>query len=211
MRIFDLSLYLVTDSEGMTQDVFLNKLDAALSNGVTLLQLREKDKVTCDYFALAQNVKKIAAKHNIPLIIDDRIDVALACGADGVHLGQEDMPVDVARKIMGRDSILGATAKTVEQAQRAQQLGANYLGVGAIYPTKTKVKTVLTSIDTLRDICAAVTIPVVAIGGLNSNNLSIVHKSGISGISVVSAIMKADYPGEEAKLLLQKVKKILFG
>ena len=210
MGNFDLSLYLVTDSEGMTQDVFLSKLDAALSNGVTLLQLREKDKVTCDYFALAKNVKKIAAKHNIPLIIDDRIDVALACGADGVHLGQEDMPVDVARKIMGRKSILGATAKTVEQAQRAQQLGANYLGVGAIYPTKTKVKTVLTSIDTLRDICAAVTIPVVAIGGLNSNNLSILHKSGISGISVVSAIMKADYPEEEAKLLLQQVKKILF-
>lgn len=209
MKKIDLSLYLITDKEGLSEEVFLNKIDAALKNGVTLLQLREKNATTYDYLNLAQKVKKVADKYAVPFIIDDRVDIALACAADGVHLGQEDMPIDVARKLLGKDKIIGATAKTIEQAQQAQLLGADYLGVGAIYPTTTKVKTVLTKVETLKDICANVAIPVAAIGGLNSENLAVLENSGIRGICVVSAIMKAEDSGETAKVLKQKAKQLI--
>ena len=127
---------------------------------------------------------------------------------DGVHLGQSDLPIDLARKILGPDKIIGATAKTVPQALEAYQQGADYLGVGAIYPTTTKVKTVLTSTDTLRDICAAVPIPVNAIGGLNRDNIDILAGIPIAGICVVSAIMKADDPGRAALELHVKAREL---
>ena len=144
---------------------------------------------------------ELTQRYNVPLIIDDRIDVAIAAEAEGVHLGQSDMPIDIARKILGDDMIIGATAKTVAQAEEAYQGGADYLGVGAIYPTTTKVKTVLTSTETLAEICKAVPIPVNAIGGLNKDNIDVLKGIDIAGICVVSAIMKADDPQKAASEL----------
>ncbi len=184
-------LYLVTDSTGLSEDEFLKKVEDAILGGVTILQLREKDKTTREYIDLGRKVHEITVKYDIPLIIDDRIDVAMAIDAEGVHLGQSDMPVDIARKILGKNKIIGATTKTVEQALEAYRKGADYLGVGAIYPTTTKVKTVLTSVDTLRDICKAVPIPANAIGGLNKDNIQVLKGVPIAGICVVTAIMKA--------------------
>ena len=146
----------------------------------------------------------IASHYNVPLIIDDRVDVALAVDAEGVHVGASDMPVQTARRLMGEDKIVGATAKTVPWALDAYSQGADYLGVGAIYPTTTKVKTVLTSVDTLRDICEAVPIPANAIGGLNKDNIDVLEGVPIAGICVVSAIMKADDPREAARELKQR-------
>ncbi|SFD06656.1 thiamine phosphate synthase [Butyrivibrio sp. YAB3001] len=200
-----LKLYLVTDSTGMTQDLFLSRVEAAIRGGVTILQLREKDKTTREYLELAIKVHEITKKYNVPLIIDDRIDVAMAIDAEGVHLGQSDMPVDIARKLLGKEKIIGATTKTVLKALEAERNGADYLGVGAIYPTTTKVKTVLTSVDTLREICEAVSLPVNAIGGLNKDNIDILQGVPISGICVVSAIMKADDSEAAAKELFQRI------
>lgn len=205
----DTTLYLVTDSTGLEEKIFLQKIESALQNGVTLLQLREKEKSTREYIALAEKVHEISQKYGIPLLIDDRIDVALAVGAEGVHLGQSDMPIDTARKIMGSGYIIGATTKTVPQALEACEKGADYLGVGAIYPTTTKVKTVLTSVDTLQDICDSVSIPVNAIGGLNSENIDILSGKSIAGICVVSAIMKSADSGESAGLLRKAMREKL--
>ena len=203
MYKFDSTLYFITDSTGLSEDVFLSRISMALDGGATMIQLREKDRTTREYIKLAEKVHSIAQSHHIPLIIDDRVDVALATGAEGVHVGQTDMPVSIARNLMGDDRIVGATTKTVVQALEAYEQGADYLGVGAIYPTTTKVKTVLTSTDTLRDICAAVPIPVNAIGGLNSSNLDVLSGIPIAGICVVSAIMKAEDPYSAAKKLLE--------
>ncbi|MCR5671022.1 MAG: thiamine phosphate synthase [Butyrivibrio sp.] len=193
-----MELYLVTDSTGMSEEIFLSRVEAALRGRVTLLQIREKEKTTREYMELATRVHEITKRYKVPLIVDDRVDVAMAVGAEGVHLGQSDMPVDVARKIVGDSMIIGATTKTVSQALEAYRQGADYLGVGAIYPTTTKVKTVLTSVDTLRDICCAVPIPVNAIGGLNKDNINVLKGVPIAGICVVSAIMKADDPERAA-------------
>ena len=173
-----------------------------------MLQLREKDKTTREYIALAEKVHALTKKYNVPLIIDDRVDVALAIDAEGVHLGRDDMPIATARRILGDDFIIGATAKTVPWAIEAYEDGADYLGVGAIYPTTTKVKTVLTSTETLSDIGRAVPIPVNAIGGLNKTNLDVLCGIGIAGICVVSAIMKADDPKSEAETLLAMAKEL---
>lgn len=202
MRKFDPTLYFITDSTGFGEEEFLYRVEEALKGGVTLLQLREKEKTTREYITYAQKVHELTRKYRVPLIIDDRIDVALAIGAEGVHLGQSDMPVSTARKILGEDYIIGATTKTVPQALEACGQSADYLGVGAIYPTTTKVKTVLTSAETLDAICKAVSIPVNAIGGLNKNNLQILEGIGIAGFCVVSAIMKADDPKTETEILL---------
>ncbi|MBQ7953767.1 MAG: thiamine phosphate synthase [Clostridia bacterium] len=201
LKTFDTSLYFITDSTGFSEEEFLNRVEDALKGGVTIMQLREKDKTTREYINLAKEVHALTKRYNVPLIIDDRIDVAMAAGTEGVHLGQSDMPVDVARKILGDDVIIGATAKTVEQALEAYKNGADYLGVGAIYPTTTKVKTVLTSTEMLDKICKAVPIPVNAIGGLNKDNIDVLDGMDIAGICVVSAIMKAESPKKAAEEL----------
>ena len=206
-----LRLYLVTDSTGMPEDEFLKKVEAALRGGVTFLQIREKERNTREYIELAKKVHEISLRYKVPLVVDDRVDVALAAETEGVHLGQSDMPVDIARKILGKEKIIGATAKTVEQAKAAREMGADYLGVGAIYPTTTKVKTVLTSVDTLNDICHAVDIGVNAIGGLNSGNLDILRGVPIDGICVVSAIMKSEDPFKAAEGLLEKMDELGIG
>ena len=140
MKTFDTSLYFITDSTGFSEEEFLCRTEAALQGGVTFLQLREKDKSTREYLALAEKVHELTRKYNVPLIIDDRLDIAMAVDAEGVHLGQSDMPIHIARKLFGPDKIIGATAKTVPQAVEAYEQGADNLGVGAIYPTTTKVK-----------------------------------------------------------------------
>ena len=208
MKTFDPSLYFITDSTGFTDEAFLYRVEQALKGGVTLLQLREKNKSTREYIQLAEKVHAIAKRYRVPLIIDDRVDVALAIDAEGVHVGAEDMPVATARKLMGDDKIVGATAKTVPWAKEAYEQGADYLGVGAIYLTTTKVKTVLTSTDTLAQICDAVPIPVNAIGGLSKDNIGVLAGIPIAGICVVSAIMKAEDPKSAAEELNARAKEL---
>ena len=205
---FDSSMYFITDSTNYSEEEFLYRVEQALMGGITLLQLREKDKSTREYMDLANKVHTLTKKYNVPLIIDDRVDVALAIDAEGVHVGQSDMPVSTVRKLMGDDKIVGATTKTVPQALEAYEQGADYLGVGAIYPTTTKVKTVLTSTETLGNICSAVPIPVNAIGGLNKDNIDVLKGIPIAGICVVSAIMKADDPKQAAVELQARAKEL---
>lgn len=207
MRKFDPSLYFITDSTNYSEEEFLYRVEEALKGGVTLMQLREKNKSTREYIELAEKVHEIAKRYNVPLIIDDRVDVALAIDAEGVHVGASDMPIATARKLMGEDKIVGATAKTVPWAKEAYEQGADYLGVGAIYPTTTKVITVLTAPETLNDICQEVPIPVNAIGGLNKDNIDILKGIPVDGICVVSAIMKADDPKLAATELKAKAKE----
>ena len=192
MKNFDPSLYFITDSTNYSEEEFLHRVEQALMGGATLLQLREKEKSTRDYIELAEKVHAITKRYNVPLIIDDRVDVALAIDAEGVHVGASDMPVATARRLMGADKIVGATAKTVPWAMEAYEQGADYLGVGAIFPTTTKVITVLTATETLRDICNTVPIPVNAIGGLNKDNIDVLEGIPVAGICVVSAIMKGE-------------------
>ena len=208
---FDSSLYFITDSTNYMEDEFLHRVEQALQGGATLIQLREKDRTTREYIALAEKVHVVAQRYRVPLIIDDRVDVALAAGAEGVHVGQTDMPVAMARKLMGNDKIIGATTKTVPQALEAWEQGADYLGVGAIYPTTTKVITILTSTDTLREICQSVPIPVNAIGGLNKENIDVLQGIPVAGICVVSAIMKAEDPARAAAELKTRAKELGIG
>jgi len=208
LKNFDTGLYFITDSTLYEEAEFLRRVEAALQGGVTILQLREKNKSTREYIVLAEKVHALTQRYNVPLIIDDRVDVALAVDAEGVHLGAEDMAIAMARKILGEDKIIGATAKTVPWALEAAAQGADYLGVGAIYPTTTKVKTILTSTDTLRAICNAVPIPVNAIGGLNKDNIDILSGIPIAGICAVSAIMKADDPKAAAEEMRSKAKEL---
>lgn len=211
MKKFNPLLYLVTDSSGLEEKDFLNKVEQALKGGVTLLQLREKEKSGLEFYNLSLKVKKIADFYDVPLIINDRSDIALAVDADGVHLGQSDIPVFEARKMLGPDKIIGASTKTIEQAKKAENDGADYIGVGAIFPTTTKVITVITPIKTLDEICRSVKIPAVAIGGLNKENINVLKGVPISGVSVVSAIMKSENPFEAARDLKTAVTQILNG
>lgn len=203
MRNIDTTLYFITDSTSVPTERFLPTVEAACKGGATLIQLREKNKSTREYMELAKATHEITKRYGVPLIIDDRVDVALAIDAEGVHVGQTDMPVKIARQLMGPDKIVGATTKTVSQALEAYEQGADYLGVGAIYPTTTKVVTILTSVDTLKAIVKAVPIKVNAIGGLNKDNIDVLKGSGIAGICAVSAIMKAADPEKATRELKQ--------
>ena len=209
MGKFDSRIYFITDSTPYEKEEFLERVESALKGGVTLMQLREKERSTREYLELAEAVHELAKKYKVPLIIDDRLDVAMAIDAEGVHLGQSDLPVKMARRMWGREKIVGATAKTVKQALEAYEQGADYLGVGAIYPTTTKVKTILTSTEMLDKICHAVPIPVNAIGGLNKDNIDVLKGIPIAGICVVSAIMKAGDPGKAAEQLSKAVSEKL--
>lgn len=208
MNSIDLTLYLVTDRLDYEEEVFLAKLESALKGGVTLVQLREKNIGGKEYLELAKKVKELTDRYAVPLIIDDRADVALAVDAAGVHVGQSDLPVLEARKLLGKEKIVGATAKTVEQAKKAWEEGADYLGIGAIYPTTTKVKTILTPVTRLDDILSEIPLPAIAIGGLNKENMHVLAESPVSGIAVVSAIMKAEDPEKAAAELKAAVQRM---
>ena len=202
---FDPTLYVITDSTYHTTETLLHAVDEACAGGATLIQLREKDTGGRDYLALAQQVKAVTDKYGVPLIIDDRVDVAIACDAAGVHVGASDLPVAVCRRLLGPDKIVGATAKSVEAAKAAYEDGADYLGTGAIYPTTTHVTTRITPVETLDEICRTVPIPVVAIGGLNADNMDVLADSPIAGVAIVSAVMKADDPRAAAAHIKKKV------
>lgn len=180
-------LYLVTNSDKYSQEEFLERVEDALKGGVDIIQLREKEMSDRDILSLGKKVKKLCDSYKVPMLIDDKPHLAWALGV-GVHLGADDMPIDLARKLLGKDVLIGATAKSVEAAIDAQEKGADYLGVGAIFETKTHVKTKRTSLETLIDIKRNVDIDVYAIGGLNIDNVDILKDSGVDGVCVVRAI-----------------------
>lgn len=204
----DLTLYLVTGRYDFHDDQFLAVIEEACKNGVTLVQLREKELLTSSFYELALKVKAITDRYHIPLIINDRVDVCLAVDAAGVHIGDDELPVDVVRSLIGSEKILGVSAKTVERGLEAEKAGADYLGIGAIFPTKTK-ETPLTSIETLKAINGAVTIPSVAIGGIKEENLVNFRGTGIAGVSIVSEIMLAEEVGKKVRSLRQKIAEIV--
>ncbi len=203
MNNLDLSLYLVTNNS-QDEEKFLKIIEDGIKGGVSVVQLREKTAGTLDFYNLALSVKEITQKYNVPLIINDRIDIALAINAEGVHVGQSDMPAKVTRAMIGEDKILGVSAATLKEAKKAQKDGADYLGVGAVYPTNTKDDASYVSKKELKEIVESVDIPVVAIGGITQENVCKLKDCGICGISVVSAIMNAQNPKLASESLLKE-------
>ncbi|MEZ7598649.1 thiamine phosphate synthase [Streptococcus mitis] len=205
-----LRLYLVTNRYQDSLESFLEKIETACRSGVTIVQLREKNLTTNQYYQLAKQVKEITDAYQVPLIIDDRLDVCLAVDAAGLHIGDDELPVSVARKVLGPDKILGVTAKTVKRALEAEEGGADYLGTGAIFPTTTKENAPITLISTLRTICQRVAIPVVAIGGLTSENIDQLVDTGIAGVAVVRDLMQAEDIETKTQAFLTKLDGIIF-
>jgi thiamine-phosphate pyrophosphorylase len=202
MKNIDLSVYLVTDNSDDV-DKFLKTIEEAIKGGTTVVQIREKTADTLDFYNLALKVKEITEKYNVPLIINDRVDIALAIDTDGVHVGQSDMPCDITRQLIGEDKILGVSAATIEEAKKAQKDGADYIGTGAVFPTKTKDDAPSVTKQELKDIVESIDIPVVAIGGITLENAHELIDTGISGLSVVSAIMSSDNPKKSSQELLK--------
>ena len=205
-----LRLYLVTNRYQDSVESFLEKVETACRSGVTIVQLREKNLTTNQYYQLAKQVKEITDAYQVPLIIDDRLDVCLAVDAAGLHIGDDELPVSVARQVLGPDKILGVTAKTVKRALEAEEGGANYLGTGAIFPTMTKENAPITLISTLKTICQRVAIPVVAIGGLTSENIDQLIGTGIAGVAVVRDLMQAEDIEAKTQAFLTKLDDIIF-
>ena len=205
-----LKLYLVTNRYQDSLESFLEKIETACRSGVTIVQLREKNLTTNQYYQLAKQVKKITDAYQVPLIIDDRLDVCLAVDAAGLHIGDDELPVSVARQVLGPEKILGVTAKTVKRALEAEEGGANYLGTGAIFPTTTKENAPITLISTLKTICQRVAIPVVAIGGLTSENIDQLIGTGIAGVAVVRDLMQAEDIEAKTQAFLTKLDDIIF-
>ena len=205
-----LRLYLVTNRYQDSVESFLEKVETACRSGVTIVQLREKNLTTNQYYQLAKEVKEITDAYQVPLIIDDRLDVCLAVDAAGLHIGDDELPVPVARQVLGPEKILGVTAKTVKRALEAEEGGADYLGTGAIFPTTTKENAPITLISTLRTICQRVAIPVVAIGGLTSENIDQLVDTGIAGVAVVRDLMQAEDIETKTQAFLTKLDDIIF-
>ena len=205
-----LRLYLVTNRYQDSVESFLEKVETACRSGVTIVQLREKNLTTNQYYQLAKEVKEITDAYQVPLIIDDRLDVCLAVDAAGLHIGDDELPVSVARQVLGSDKILGVTAKTVKRALEAEESGADYLGTGAIFPTTTKENAPITLISTLKTICQRVAIPVVAIGGLTSENIEQLIGTGIAGVAVVRDLMQAEDIEAKTQAFLTKLDDIIF-
>ena len=188
----NLLLYAVTDRAWVGRQTLLEQIESALAGGVTLVQLREKRMSGEDLVREAREVRALCHRYGVPLILNDDVDAALASGADGVHVGAEDLPVRSVRERVGQGMIVGATAKTVAQAQAAEAAGADYLGVGAVFPSPTKQNAIRITAEELRTICASVAIPAVAIGGITRENLGELRGCGMAGIAVVSAIFSAE-------------------
>ena len=204
-----LKLYLVTNRYQDSLENFLEKVETACRSGVTIIQLREKNLTTNQYYQLAKQVKEITDAYQVPLIIDDRLDICLAVDAAGLHIGDDELPVSVARQVLGPKKILGVTAKTVKRALEAETSGADYLGTGAIFPTTTKENAPITLISTLKTICQRVAIPVVAIGGLTSENIDQLIDTGIAGVAVVRDLMQAEDIEAKAHAFLTKLDNII--
>jgi len=204
-----LRLYLVTNRYQDSLENFLKKVETTCRSGVTIIQLREKNLTTNQYYQLAKQVKEITDAYQVPLIIDDRLDVCLAVDAAGLHIGDDELPVSVARQVLGPDKILGVTAKTVKRALEAETSGADYLGTGAIFPTTTKENAPITLISTLKTICQMVAIPVVAIGGLTSENIDQLAATGIAGVAVVRDLMQAEDIEAKTQAFLTKLDDMI--
>ena len=207
-----LLLYLVSDRHWLEGRRLADDLEAAIKGGVTFVQLREKDDMAMDhddFLKEALEIKELCARYEIPFVIDDDVDLALECGADGVHVGQSDMEAGSVREKIGPDRILGVSAETVEEAILAEKRGADYLGVGAVFPTGSKDDALDVSHESLKEICRAVSIPVIAIGGISRDNVCELSGSGIVGIAVISAILAQKHIEEAAEDLLVKTKEAL--
>lgn len=207
MKELDLSLYLVTNSDQKRKEEYLKIVEDSILGGVTVVQIREKEKTGKEFYELAIELKKITEKYNVPLIINDRIDIALAVDADGVHIGQKDLPVGIVRKIIGENKILGVSTATIQTAIESAKNRADYISSGAIFPTQTK-DTDCISISYLKKIVKSVEIPVVAIGGLNEDNIDSLFGTNVKGISIVSAIMDSENPKKSAEHLKKEFELI---
>ncbi len=183
-----LLLYAVTDRSWLNGKTLYEQVEESILGGVTFLQLREKELSDKEFLKEAIEIKTLTDKYNIPFVINDNIDVALQCNADGVHVGQTDMEAGQVRSLIGKDKIIGVSVQTIQQAIEAEKKGADYLGVGAMFSTSTKHDASLVTFDDLRNICNSVSIPVVAIGGINEKNLSMLKGTNIDGVAIVSAI-----------------------
>ena len=195
----DYSIYLVTDRDLMSTETLEEAVEKAIIGGCTLVQLREKDCSSLDFYNTAVKIKEITDKYNVPLLINDRLDIALAVDAAGVHVGQSDLPVSVVRKILGDDKIIGISAGTLEDALQGQRDGADYLGVGAMYATGTKKDANPTSMEELKKIRENVSLPIVVIGGINEERVKDFKGTGIDGLAIVSAIIAQEDIAEAAR------------
>lgn len=205
---FDLRLYAVTDRAWTGRHTLLEQIEEALAAGVTLVQLREKNMTDEEFLAEAEAVCRLTDRYGVPLIINDNVEVAVKCRAAGVHVGQEDLEAGKVRQILGPDKIIGVTAKTVEQALRAQAAGADYLGSGAVFGSTTKANAKPMELETLRAITRAVSIPVAAIGGIDRSNIEKLEGTGIAGVAVVSGIFGQDNITEAVKVLREKAERL---
>ena len=205
----DLTLYAVTDRTWLEGRSLCSQVEEAIKGGVTFVQLREKELDEEAFAREALELKELCARYGVPFVINDNVRLAAAVDADGVHVGQGDMAAVQARAILGPDKIIGVSCKTVEQALAAQADGADYLGVGAIFPTGTKTDATCTGLETLEQVCRAVDIPVVAIGGIGASNLEQLAGSGMAGIAVVSAIFAQQDSCLAARQLREKLAEIL--
>ncbi|CAH0221639.1 Thiamine-phosphate synthase [Peribacillus frigoritolerans] len=201
----DLSLYLVTE-ESIAIEELTKIIAQSVSGGVSIVQLREKNNSSLSFYEKASALKQLLNELSIPLIINDRVDIALAVGADGIHIGQDDLPLPVVKKMIPEDMIVGVSVSTLEEALEAERNGADYIGVGSVFPTKTKQDATLMALEDLGEICRGVSIPAVAIGGITADNISALSDSGLSGTAVVSAIMNADNPKTASESLLKIIK-----
>lgn len=204
-----LLLYAVTDRCRPGSMTLYEQIEDALKGGVTMVQLREKNLREEDFLTEAIQIKELCHRYHVPLIINDNVDVALQSGADGVHVGIEDTPVSEIRKRAGRDFIIGATAKTVQQAMAAEEAGADYLGIGAVFPSPTKKNAIRVTIGQLKEICSSVSIPAVAIGGVGLQNVSELAGSGICGVAAVSSIFAAEDIQAAAFRMKEKARAIV--
>ncbi|WP_315081099.1 thiamine phosphate synthase [uncultured Clostridium sp.] len=204
----DYSIYLVTDRDLMSTSTLEEAVEKAILRGATLVQLREKECSSHDFYETALKIKKITQKHNIPLIINDRVDIALAVDADGIHIGQSDLPATIVRKIIGEDKIVGVSAGDLDEALKAQKDGADYIGVGAMYSTGTKKDATSTTMDELKEIIKTVSIPVVAIGGINKERVKDFREINIDGLAIVSAIIAQKDIEKATRELKEEFSKI---
>lgn len=198
-----MTLYAVTDRAWVGRQSLYEQIEAAINGGATCIQLREKELGEIEFLKEATEISALCKSRGVPLIINDNVDIAVKCGADGVHVGQDDMSVAQVRRIVGSEMIIGASAHSVEEALEAVKNGADYLGAGAVFATSTKSDTNILPMETLKDICRAADVPVVAIGGINKENIMKLSGSGVDGVALVSAVFSADDIEQECRLLLK--------
>ncbi len=205
----DYTLYLVTDNKNKTEEEFLNTIEESIKGGVSLVQLREKKLNHNEFLNIALKVKELLKKYNIPLIINDNVEIAKEIDADGVHVGQDDLEAKKVREIIGNDKIIGVSAHNIKEAKKAENDGADYIGCGTIFKTYTKSDATVITKDELKNVVNSVNIPVVYIGGIKEDNIKELENTGINGVSVVSAIMESENPKLSSERLRKEIERII--